>query len=370
MKRKVIIIVSLIMVAVTAMVVYHLMSMRTRNAVEELIQKKRIVNILVAGSNRFNDHRHQFFSIVSINPENGRIGITFLPPSLRMKRDEDDEKGVRIDEMPFTDFDGIRESLQRTLKLNVPFYVELYSKDVERLVDLMEGVDIFVLESRGDDSAAGFGVNYFDGPGVMRYINSVEENSIFLKYDRVLDLIMTMYRDREKYGRFVNGGLIGEIVKSMKTNLLPQEIHRISRIVMGDGDVMGTVLPGFFRDGMYCMDDITYRIYEKEFLADLIVDRSEKEIDSAIKIKILNGTDVPGLARRMRERLIREGMNVVEFGTSPYKKLNRSIIINRRGNIGSARRVAELTEIKNVFHVIDNTQLHNILIIIGEDMAK
>ncbi|MBN2079179.1 MAG: LytR C-terminal domain-containing protein [Spirochaetes bacterium] len=370
MKRKIFIIIVMLVVAVTALVVYHFMSMRARNAVEELIQKKRIINILVAGSNRFNDHRHSFFSVVSINPENGRIGITFLPPSLRMNLDDDDEKGTRIDEMPFTDFGSIRESLQKVLKLNVPFYVELYSNEVERIVDLMEGVDIFVLEGPREDDTVGFGVNYFDGTKVMRYINSVEENSIFLKYDRVLDLIMTMYSDKDTYEGFVTGGLIDQIMKSLKTNLLSQEVLRIARIVMKDGDVMATVLPGFFRDGLYCIDDITYRIYEKEFLAGLIVDRSEKEIDSAIKIKILNGTDTPGLARKMRERLIREGMNVVEFGTSPYTKMTRSIIINRRGNVASARRVAELTDIKNVFHVIDNTQLHNILIIIGEDMTR
>jgi hypothetical protein len=145
---------------------------------------------------------------------------------------------------------------------------------------------------------------------------------------------------------------------------------KIGEIIFRDGDVMATVLPGFFKDGYYVMDDITFRIYEKEFLAQLIVDRSEKEIDASIKIKIVNGTDVPGLARKMRETMIREGLNVVEFGTSPYRKMGKSIIINRRANIAAVNRVAELTGIQSVYNVIDNTQLHNILIIIGEDLVK
>jgi hypothetical protein len=159
-------------------------------------------------------------------------------------------------------------------------------------------------------------------------------------------------------------------MKSVKTNLLPQEAMRIGQILYKDGDVMATILPGFFKDGYYVMDDITFRIYEKEFLAQLIVDRSEKEIDASIKIKIVNGTDVPGLARKMREKLIREGLNVVEFGTSPYRKMVKSVIINKRGNIAAVNRVADVTGIQSIYHNIDNTQLHNILIIIGEDFTK
>ncbi|TFH42765.1 MAG: LytR family transcriptional regulator [Chrysiogenales bacterium] len=370
MKRRTLIIGAALLLVLMSVFLYRFCGMRARNAVEQLIQEKRIINILVAGSNKFRDHRHTFFAVVSINPDNRRIGITFIPPSFRIRLDDEGEKGARIDDMVVSDFDPIRTSLQKDLKLNIPFYVELYAQDVERIVDLLEGVDLFVMDSMKNDPAVGFGVNYFDGRRVVRYINSVEENSIFLKYDRILGLLMNMYKDREKYEHLIKSDLAGEIMKSMKTNLLPQEELRIAGIIFKDGDVMATVLPGIFREGFYRMDDITYRIYEKEFLELLIVDRSEKEIDSSIKIKILNGTDAPGLARKMRERLIREGMNVVEFGTSPYKKMKKSIIINRRGNIESARRVSDLTEIRNLFHVIDNTQLHNILIIIGEDMAK
>ncbi len=370
MKRKVLIIGSFLLLALVSAFIYYCHGMRTRNAVEELIQKKKIINILVAGSNVLKDHKHKFFSIVSINPDNHRIGITFIPPEFRIRLDEDGDNTARIDEMVVFNFNSLRYSLQRDLKLTIPFYAEVYAADVERIVNMLEGVDLFVLDQAGDGPARSHGVNYFDGRKVMRYINEVEENSIYLKYDRILDVLMTLYSDRERLERFNALAFVTELMKSMKTNMLPQEMLRIGEIIFKNGDVMATVLPGFFKDGYYTMDDITFRIYEKEFLAQLIVDKSEKEIDASIKIKIVNGTDVPGLARKMRERLIREGLNVMEFGTSPYHTMNRSIIINKRANITAVNRVAELTGIQNVYHNIDNTQLHNILIIIGEDMAK
>lgn len=370
MKRKVLIIGSILLLLSVSLLIYYCNEVRTRNAVEKLIQKKKIINILVAGSNKSNEHKHKFFAIVSINPENNRIGITFIPPSFRVRLDDEGERGARIDDVVVFNFNSLRHSLQKDLKLNIPFYVEVCAPDVERLVNLVEGIDLFILDQVKDAPAMNFGVNYFDGQKVMRYINTVEENSIYLKYDRILDVLMTLYKDRDRLERFNKIGFIREMMKSVRTNLLPQEVIGICDLIFKNGDVMATVLPGFFKDGFYTMDDITFRIYEKEFLALLIVDKSEKEIDGSIKVKILNGTDVPGLARKMRESLIREGLNVVEFGTSPYRKMNKSIIINKRGNVASVNRVAELTGIQNVYHITDNTQLHNILIILGEDLVK
>jgi anionic cell wall polymer biosynthesis LytR-Cps2A-Psr (LCP) family protein len=361
---------TIILLALVSAFIYYCHGQRTRNAVEELIQKKKIINILVAGSNKYNDHKHKFFAIVSINPENNRTGITFIPPTYKIRLDDDGDTNARIDEMVVFNFNRLRYSLQKDLKLNIPFYAELYAPDVIRIVDLLEGIDLFILDQMKDAPGMNFGVNFFDGQKVMRYINSVEENSIYLKYDRILDVLMTLYKERERLGRFNKLEFIREVTKSIKTNLLPQEVMRIGTILCKDGDVMATILPGFFKDGYYVMDDITYRIYEKEFLALLIIDRNEKDIDASIKIKIVNGTDVPGLARKMRERLIREGLSVVEFGTSPYRKMSKSIIINKRGNIAAVDRVAALTGIQNIYHVIDNTQLHNIMIIIGEDQTK
>lgn len=370
MKRKVMIAGIAVLLTAVSLLVYYCYGVKTRNAVEKLIQKKKIINILVAGSNKDVDHKHKFFAILSINPDNKRIGITFIPPSFKIRLDDDGDHCARIDEVVVFNFNRLRYSLQKDLKLNIPFYAEVYARDVQRLVDLMEGVEMFVLDQARDVPGLNFGVNYFDGQKVMRYINTVDENSIYMKYDRILDVLMTLYKDRERLERFNNLVFIREMLKSANTNLLPQEVTGICDLVFKDGDVIATVLPGFIKDNYYVMDDITFRIYEKEFLSLLIVDKGEKEINSSIKVKILNGTDVPGLARRMRESLIREGLSVVEFGTSPYRKMTRSVIINKRGNVSAVNRVAELTGIQNIYHIIDNTQLHNVLIILGEDLAK
>ncbi len=370
MKRRYLAIGAAVMLALVVTTVYYCNAVRSRNAVEKLIQNKKIINILVAGSNRYNDHKHRFFAIVSINSENGRIGVTFIPPNFKIRLDDDGEKVARIDEVVVFNFNRLRYSLQKDLKLSIPFFIEIYAADIERIVNLIEGIDLFILDQMKNAPNFTFGVNYCDGRKVVRYINTADENSIYLKYDRILDVLMSLYDDRVRLGRFNNIDFVRVAMKSMKTNMLPREILGIFDLIMKDGDVMATMLTGYFKDGYYVVDDITHKIYEKEFLRPLIAGKNEKETDSLIKLKIANGTDVAGLARRMRESLIRDGLSVVEFGTSPYKKMNRSIIINRHASIAAVGRVSELTGIPNRYHITDTTQLYNIMIIIGEDRAK
>jgi anionic cell wall polymer biosynthesis LytR-Cps2A-Psr (LCP) family protein len=353
-------------IVLTALGVYYY-QIRTRNAVEVLSKDKKLINVLVAGSNTYRQRKHRFFSIITVNPENANVGITFIPPDFKVVLDPDTGEATRIDEVDFIYFDRLRKSLQRDLKLSIPFYVELYSTDVKRIVDLLEGVDLFLLDEDEMLPDTSFGLNYFDGNKILHYINSVEENSIYLKFDRIQNILLTLYNDREEKKHFLSLPFITELMRDVKTNMLPQEILSLGSFFTRKGAFFCSLLPGGFHNDYYVVNDINYKIYETELLTPLIMGRKN---DPAIKVKILNGTNVSGLARKMRNSLNRDGLSVVEFGTSPYEKMHRSIIISRKGNIQAVKQVSELTGISRVHYIIDNTTLQDILIIIGEDQAQ
>ena len=345
---------------------YRYYDLLTRNVVEALISGKRMINIFVAGSNTYNNNRHRFCGIFSFNPENGKIGFTFLPPELVIDSEANGTASRKLKDMDISDFGDLRELLSRELKMNVPFYLELYAVDMERIIDLIGGIDIFLLDQWRGETGFTFGLNYLDGKKAVRYINA--SSSIFKKYDRVQDVVLSLNGNKDSYKHLLTPGLITEMMKSFKTNLMPQEMISLGRILMDNADIACTILPGEYDDsGNYIMDNISYKIYEKEFLAPLLTD---DENTGAIKVKILNGTEIPGLARKMRNLLIREGLNVVEFGTSPYPRLDHSILVNQRGNIANTRKVMGITGIKNIYHVIDTSQLHDVLIILGKESIK
>ena len=369
MKKKVIPISFILGVIIILLLVFQYYKKSTRNVIEILAENKKMINILIAGSNVFNQNKHNFYAVFSYNPEKNKFGITFIPPEFKIDLKGKGKNYKKLKDIDFNDFDNLSASLERDLKLNIPFFIELYSPDVERLVDMIEGVDLFILN---DIKIHGirFGLNYFDGKKVGEYINSVEENSILRKYDRIQDVLLTLFYNKSKYEKYFNHDFISEILRTVKTNLLAQEIVSLSKLLYNkkNAELSSTILPGIIdKDGFYTIDDITYKIYKNDFLKRLIIDN---DIEQQIKVKILNGTDISGLARKIRYKFVTQGFNVVEFGTAANSTFDETVIINRRGEISSVKKVSELLGVDNIYHVVDSSQLTNVLVIIGKDMAK
>ena len=368
MKKKLIFIGVGLCVLIVLLLSLYIYNISTRNVIEQLTASRKTINILIAGSNVYRDDKHRLYAIMSINPDNSRIGFTFIPPAFRIHSGRDSGTAYRIDEMEIGDFKRISEFFYREYKIQIPFYIELYASDVRRIVDLIEGIDVYILDQATDLHNWKVGINYLDGEKVIQYINSSQENSIFKKYDRIQDILLTLYHNKNRYVRFRNITFIEEILRTVRTNLLSQEILSLAELIFQNSLAFCTIIPGKFSDdGFYCTDTIDSKIYEKELLRKLIVD---EDTDSVIKVKILNGTNVPGLARRMRNMLIKDGLSVVEFGTSPFPPNEHTIIINQKGNTDDVLKVAALIETDRIYHAIDTTQLHSVLIIIGGDFVR
>ena len=340
---------------------------RSRNVIDEIVSMNDMINILIAGRDSYNDNMFRFFSLITINPVNKNVGITFIPPDYRIFMNDAGTKIKKISEVDFYYFDRIRYTLKKDIQMNVPFYVVLYSLDVIRSVNLIEGVNIFFLDQMQNISKKDFGLQYLDGEKIVQYINNVEQNSIYMKYDRILDIFLTLYNDKESSKKLFNFRFIGELFKNIRSNLMSQEIFSIAEIALASENIDSTLLPGGFTDGYYTVDEVSYMSYQQEFLTNLVL---QSEPDSNVKLKILNGTNIPGLARKLRNDLIRDGMNVVEFATSNYPAIYDSIIICRKSDMKSVKRISDMTGIGKIYFVTDTTQLSNILIIVGEDMAK
>lgn len=367
MKKKLVIIAVVLIIFALLFGILYLYRIKTRNAVNELAANQKIINVLLSGSNGYKERKFDFFAILSLNPDNNNIGITFIPPSFKIQMDDSGKNVKRIDEVDFLYFDKMSQSILRDLKMHVPFYAELYATDGKRITDMLEGVNIFYLDQYGCAEFAKPGLNYFNGQKLMRYINSVEQNSIYLKYDRIMDIILTLYYNREEKLQFLTADFIAELLYSLQTNLLPQELFSLSRYLFKEGEIIYTILPGELQGNYYVADDIALKMYEKEFLKRLVVGA---DIDVSPKIMVLNATNVSGLARKMRNVLNREGYNVVEFGTSTYGNMNKSMIISRKGDHAFVQKLSELTGITTIHYIIDNSLLYNTLIIIGGDLAS
>jgi hypothetical protein len=342
------------------------MNLSRRNIVAQLQTENSMINVLIAGSNNFNDNRFAFFSLISINPDKGTVGITFIPPSYSVDANEDGS-GVRIDSVDLDNYSLISSALERDLGLKIPFYISLYSVDAQRITDLIEGLDLFIFEEKNILPSLSFGMNYLDGEKSLKYINSVENNSIFYKYDRVMDVVFSLAENREKYRPFINRAFIAHASETLRTNLTVREIESLAHLAVDSSRIFWTLLPGQLEeDGIYVMDDLARNVYKESFLKQLVIDETGEK---NIKVTILNGTTISGLAMKTRNALMRDGINVVQFGTYSDQKLTKTMIIDQKGDPDRLETISVKLGVENCYHVIDSTQLHDILVIIGRDQG-
>jgi anionic cell wall polymer biosynthesis LytR-Cps2A-Psr (LCP) family protein len=367
LKKNVILICSIAIILIICVSVIHVYGVITRNAVEKLYSEKKLINVLIAGTNSKKTSKFNFFAIATFNPETKYIGITYLPPSYRVELSDSENEFEALCNIDFSNYEIVRKSLFKNLKLNVPFYIAVNSNDVSRITDLIGGLDLFVLDQYSDLSINAPGSYYFDGDKILQYINKVENNSIYVKYDRIQDIMMTVFANKKNYSKFLSIKHIPKLVSGIKTNMYPQEILSLAEVLEEDSFILSTIVPGSFKNKYYVVDDIGYQIYESNFLSQIILG---KESEYSIKVKIINATSQSGLARKMRNYLNRDVINVLEFSSSSYGRFEESVIIGKRGDGKSVKKISDLTGITKICYVTDNTQLNNVMVIIGNDISN
>ncbi len=88
---------------------------------------------------------------------------------------------------------------------------------------------------------------------------------------------------------------------------------------------------------------------------------------SSIKIAVLNGTDVSGLARRATEILRDKGFDVMEYENA-QTKINKTIIIDHySSDMEYGRIVGRAIGCRNITTKIDSSRIVKVTIIIGKD---
>lgn len=86
-----------------------------------------------------------------------------------------------------------------------------------------------------------------------------------------------------------------------------------------------------------------------------------------IRIEVLNGAGVAGLARDATERLRGIGFDVVFFGNAGRFDHARSVVLDRAGDPARARAVAAALGIDSVASAVDSTLFLDATVVLGSD---
>lgn len=111
-------------------------------------------------------------------------------------------------------------------------------------------------------------------------------------------------------------------------------------------------------------------------LFDKIVSGSENKValnnkkpSAIVQVEVLNGCGVSGIADKITDFLRKNNFDVVQVGNYTSFDMDKSIVIDRTGNMANAEKVAGVLGIdkKNIVQQINNDYLLDCSIVIGKD---
>lgn len=320
------------------------------------------------------------------HPETGKSALVNVPPNTgaiiqRLGRVDRVDTLYRMGEI-----DNFRREVERLIGTPLPFYLVIDDEGLSDLVDLVEGVEVFIASNYGpaEDGPVLMlpaGNVVLDGAKVRDYLSfrepgetdmeRVERRHAFFR--RLLAAIgsKAQYLSHRQVAPYFVGALDSDMDRrsllTFAASLAGLDVNRsISRRVQGNERVVEI-------DGT--RDTLLFPHFEGQWLREtvrqvrdsLATDETVRDENIVVSLEILNGTTINGLARRTRELYESFGFDVVSFGNAESTGIERTVVIDRRGNVGLAERAAEIIRAPRVVSDVTPDSSADVTIILGRD---
>lgn len=341
-----------------------------RSQTDIYLSRKKSFSILIYGYGDTKKNLNHISSII-INPKTKRIGIISFYPQTRFTPND-----LSLQEKFFkNDKNVIKKEISRLLNIKPQYEIEYNINDLAKALDLMEGIHYFLPEiDLILDENVPSGEFTMDGDIVRRYLNIENKNgfSPALILFRYYSLALNIWENKEKKWRIIgNQSIFNLLTSGLKTNLSQKELLSLAKNLSLDK----TWVPIFIeiplkreKDFFYIDVDST-ALFVKKLMND--IDKKENPfLENEPRIEIKNGTMVPNLAKKMRYKIARKGLKVLEFSNADHHQYEKSILIDVNANYYYLQSVSKLLNIKKIYHSVNKTHFTDLIFIVGKDYKE
>lgn len=324
-------------------------------------------------------------SVVLIDTQTRRVGILDIPGNVGVLIPWLD----RIDriDVAFAEGDGLRYRDLVSSIVGTPLTLMAIDRDgLERLVDLLGGVDIFLAtdflpEDRVAPMLATGGTVRLDGPSTSAFLFDVDPAATELDEVGRRQAFMAAL-----IAAFVRGGDVAahpdaaairdraidvewdsralgsafELLSSVDSaSIVRRRVQGTTRTVDADGQTRQLLFPHF--DGQWLRQSV------QQVLQGLASPAEEAAAAARIRVEVLNGTSVAGLAGRTGERLADFGFEPVRVANADRNDRPTSVVIDRVGTGEAAGRVAQTLGIARIEVDVIPEPVAEVTVILGGD---
>lgn len=351
------------------------------------VDNKKLITILFLGQDETNYYLKTDTMMIGLyNPQTKRFGLISLPRDLKIEIQEKiGSKNIKINSV-YSKY-GIKKLftvIKKLTGLDINFYAAVDISTLVHIVDLIGGIDLYIDKPMKyiDKSADLYidlpaGIIKCDGLKAMQFIRyRSDERSDIGRMERQYEFILNLIKKAiYKNNVLSNLKLFKIIYNKIKTNLNFSDIINLIKYTSAAdfNNIEMIKVPGKFvniYDVEYIEPDIDRTIKMTRNLLSTLSYTKADYFPQEIKVQVLNGSGKVGIAKQIRDKLVRNGFNVIEFGNTETQNYENMLILNRSGNMKKALKVADILKCNNVYPKIDKFIMIDVTVIVGQDYKK
>ncbi|MBN2442079.1 MAG: LCP family protein [Spirochaetales bacterium] len=328
----------------------------------------------------------QFMEIFLYHPEQKKGGVFYIPSNLGSKIESLD----RMEKISVLYKKGnlmpLKKKVEQIVDMDIPFYIDIQIDDISKMIDLIEGTEIFIsnpvdTEYRDRRILLPSGSVILDGDKLVDYIlyeeaNEEEREKVWRK-QKFLQALLKRIGEPETNEFLLLDDPFQLFCSLVHTNISDRDLQSFIR-EMKDFDTEH-MYPGRVEGKISIVEDkeLLFPHFKGEYLKmnvkqllDTIssVEAFDDEV-LTVSLEILNGTETNGLAGRTAKLYQNYGYEVITISNADHTNYNATIILDRKGRIDIAKKVAEIIQCERVRTEIksDGQENADVTIILGKD---
>jgi LCP family protein required for cell wall assembly len=350
--------------------------------IAELIEEKTTIAALVVEND---GERTETVFLGFYNPGTKKGAFISLPDITRLRVDYEDKPAYDIVRNIYAKggVGVLRKTVEKLTGEHFDYYVVYDVKDVERFVDLLEGVEVDTpFNLTYSDAEKGVfirvrkGFELLDGAKTaqllrFRYGEQAQQTVVDIRRA----LVESALRRSDDLGALLGNRRVSRrLLRSVKSNLGMKDM----RILVAEARNVRASQILFFKtfgksvavDKELYMTPVENGKWLRERIEEVkkyLKDEGPAPVKDQIDIEILNGSNNPGQALSLRNYLLEYGLNILHYGNALRSDFEKTQVIDRTGAPALARKVADIINCTEVTTKVDKTLMVDVSIIIGND---
>jgi polyisoprenyl-teichoic acid--peptidoglycan teichoic acid transferase len=350
----------LIAVVVVAATVFLVIQLRT-DAVAEVIREGRPFSLVFLVSD--DDGELLCTEVLLYHPITGKAALFDIPGEWGTILEKSDRMD-RIDRLyRFDAASDYLDTVSRLLDLPIDWRFEMSLTDVERVVDLIDGLGLFIanpveLLEPEKMILLPSGSLVLDGSKVVDYLSYDDPDEVDIerrgRYQKFVQSFLKAIGDRRNY--LLSDSVFGLFEKSVGSNLGPAGLRSL---VLEIGKLKADyIVPKHVHGDRVRVDEQI--LLFPHFDGNLIRESVRQTLDSlsnlevvgadelTILIQVLNGTSQNGLGARTAQLFNDFGYDVLPASNAEQNDYEKTIVMSNTGDLSKAQQVANLIRCTNV----------------------